>query len=231
MAAGRIINTFKCSRKWEDLTGAGDQRFCDGCAKHVTDLRNKTDDQIAALLDGKEICGVIQTPRLFNRFASLQAGLALASMAFMTVPVFSQSQQEKVDTTRVNTSENKVLITGLLKDSKTGEPIPFGNVVLKKDGVIICGASTDFDGKYSFALDTLIVKTNQLVELEVACIGYETIIKKSSVKDLIKNKLVVKMKIGTELLSVGLLISLPVSDPLANPTKTTITRDDIRRMP
>ncbi len=41
-------------------------------------------------------------------------------------------------------------IQGKIYDEKTGETLPFANVVLIKDNIQIAGTTTDFDGIYSF---------------------------------------------------------------------------------
>jgi hypothetical protein len=40
-------------------------------------------------------------------------------------------------------------LEGTLKDTDTGEPIVFGNIVLFKDGKLLTGTETDFEGYYS----------------------------------------------------------------------------------
>lgn len=58
-------------------------------------------------------------------------------------------------------------ISGQVTDAATGEPIIFGSVVLYKEGVMICGIETDFDGNYSFSdLEP------DIYDLEVSFIGY-----------------------------------------------------------
>ncbi len=42
-------------------------------------------------------------------------------------------------------------IEGKVTDEETGEPILFGDVALYKNGVLVTGAQTDFDGNYSIA--------------------------------------------------------------------------------
>ena len=39
-------------------------------------------------------------------------------------------------------------IKGKILDSKTGEPLPFVNVAVEKNGLNVTGGSTDFDGAY-----------------------------------------------------------------------------------
>ncbi|MBP9990820.1 MAG: carboxypeptidase-like regulatory domain-containing protein [Bacteroidales bacterium] len=60
---------------------------------------------------------------------------------------------------------------GVITDQKTGEPLPFVNIVLKQDGLTIIGTQTDFDGIYSFR--NLPVGS---YEMEIAYIGYAKMI-------------------------------------------------------
>jgi Ca-activated chloride channel family protein len=58
-------------------------------------------------------------------------------------------------------------ISGIVTDSSNGDPIPFANVQLARDGTMLTGCSTDFDGK--FKLTNLIDGT---YEISVAYVGY-----------------------------------------------------------
>ena len=42
-------------------------------------------------------------------------------------------------------------LQGKITDQDNGEPILFGTVALMKDGNILTGTETDFDGNYSFS--------------------------------------------------------------------------------
>ena len=39
-------------------------------------------------------------------------------------------------------------LKGKITDKKTGEPIPFANIIVEVGGVQIGGSTTDFDGNY-----------------------------------------------------------------------------------
>lgn len=58
-------------------------------------------------------------------------------------------------------------IYGVILDSETGEPIPFANVALISNGVILTGTQSDFDGEY--VIKTI---TPGFYDLRISCIGY-----------------------------------------------------------
>ncbi|MCB9334914.1 MAG: carboxypeptidase regulatory-like domain-containing protein [Flavobacteriales bacterium] len=59
-------------------------------------------------------------------------------------------------------------LKGVVQDKNTGEPLPFANVVLFKDGIQIVGSMTDFDGKYSFS-----GISKGYYSLQVSYVGYQ----------------------------------------------------------
>lgn len=60
-------------------------------------------------------------------------------------------------------------LTGKVTDAESGEAVPFGNVVLFKNGVFITGTETDLDGNYNFnSIDP------GTYDVEVSFIGYQT---------------------------------------------------------
>lgn len=63
-------------------------------------------------------------------------------------------------------------IKGKLTDKNNGEPVPFANVVVKRNGVVISGAQTDFDGNFFIKpLDA------GKYDLEASFAGFGTIMK------------------------------------------------------
>lgn len=60
-------------------------------------------------------------------------------------------------------------IKGVITDGNSGEPMPFAKVILKKDGQMIQGQHSDFDGNYHFK-----AIAPGSYDLEVTSIGFET---------------------------------------------------------
>ena len=75
----------------------------------------------------------------------------------------------------VNQMNAQDTITGKIFDEKN-EPIPFANVIVKSDGILIAGASTNFNGDF-----VIIVPNNKRPKsggyiLEVSYVGYAVFI-------------------------------------------------------
>lgn len=62
------------------------------------------------------------------------------------------------------------ILRGQVIDSETGEPIIFGNVILKQEGIVRTGVVTDIDGNYQ--LNNL---EDGLYDMEIAYLGYSTV--------------------------------------------------------
>ena len=100
--------------------------------------------------------------------AGLTLGLSLAANAQAEVPVIDVG-------TPVDSAHQEVAkgcLKGTIIDAKTKEPLPFVNVGLKKDGKMVKGASTDFDGMF-----TLKPIPAGEYTLEVSFIGYKRVIR------------------------------------------------------
>jgi outer membrane receptor protein involved in Fe transport len=65
-------------------------------------------------------------------------------------------------------AQSSTSLQGTVTDEK-GEPVMFANVALKKNGTLVTGAQTDFDGKYSF--NDIEAGT---YDVEVSYVGYQT---------------------------------------------------------
>ena len=61
---------------------------------------------------------------------------------------------------------DSITIKGTVVDSKTNEPLPFVNVIVKKDGKMVTGCSTDFDGNFSITV------SEGRYDIETSYIGY-----------------------------------------------------------
>ena len=61
---------------------------------------------------------------------------------------------------------DSVRVTGTVVDGRTKEPLPFVNIIVKQEGKLVAGATTDFDGGFSIALE------EGEYEFKVSSIGY-----------------------------------------------------------
>ncbi len=120
-------------------------------------------------------------------------------------------------------------LRGTVKEAATGEPIFMANVVVKQDGQMVGGATTDFDGMY-----TIKGLSMGKYDLEVSYIGYQTILKKGvevKASDFtIQN---FSMEMGSDVLDEVNIVEdkVPVIEIGSATTGSRVSADDIARMP
>ncbi|MCB0629829.1 MAG: TonB-dependent receptor [Saprospiraceae bacterium] len=120
-------------------------------------------------------------------------------------------------------------LAGKITDEETGEPMLFTTVAIYKNGVLILGTETDFDGNYSFSnIDP------GTYDVESSLVGYQAV-RIADVKVLAgrANKLDITMSSGVTL-DIGAVV-IDYKNPLIEQDNTTsgavITSDQIRQLP
>ena len=58
-------NTFRCPKKWSELSGSDQVRFCEECKTKVYDLRGLNEDEVVKFieLENGEVCALAQYDR------------------------------------------------------------------------------------------------------------------------------------------------------------------------
>jgi hypothetical protein len=186
-----------CSKKWGNMTPIEKGRYCQSCQKTVVDFSTKTDFEISQFLnDSHDTCGRFSAQQL-NRdlkpfaptFKSnnrlwpwLLSGLiGLPAVAQeLTLPFIKMAEPQitalksPIEGKKIVSASDTIALSGTVIDERTGEPIPFANVVLKnKAHEIIAGGETDFDGVFNIVLSNTILRQVELVA--VSSIGFETL--------------------------------------------------------
>jgi len=121
-------------------------------------------------------------------------------------------------------------IKGKILDKGNGEPLPFASVVLMKGGSQVAGATTDFDGKFTFP-----ALTPGTYELQATYVGYQPI-KVAGVK-VSGGKITfvpdIKASSGAENLDEFVVIEyeVPLIDKDQTSSGGTVTAEDIKKMP
>lgn len=125
-------------------------------------------------------------------------------------------------------SYSQATIMGKVVDEKN-EPVPFANVVIKQNGLLKTGATTNFDGE--FKISNL---EGGSYDVEVSYVGYNPY-KLEGVK-VASGKILplatIKLSIADELPVVEVVAyKVPLIDKDAGASGGTVTREDIARMP
>lgn len=135
----------------EECTYKGECRgTCPRCEAEVRYLENALADRLRL--------GKVAT------VAGLALGLAATTAQAQTSQT-SASEVPPVVKEEVHVSDS-VTLKGTVVDSKTNEPLPFVNVIVKKDGKMVTGCSTDFDGNFSITV------SEGRYDIETSYIGY-----------------------------------------------------------
>ncbi|MGB0176495.1 MAG: carboxypeptidase-like regulatory domain-containing protein [Owenweeksia sp.] len=166
---------FACSVPWNEMLNSGDkERFCKACQKHVRDFTS------AERLDTTGVeCGRFSSDQIGSISRNLNFGkgaLATFSIAALiglsTLTVTAQTQPDK-DTVRNEIFKGGYYLSGTVRDEKTGEALPFVNIIIKtKQGAIVTGGTTDFDGHFEILLSADDLNQRDLIA-EIRFTGYQ----------------------------------------------------------
>ena len=117
-------------------------------------------------------------------------------------------------------------LEGKISDKNTGEPVPFANVVAKRNGNQIAGVTSDFDGNYTIKpLDP------GTYDISVSFVGYGAVTLEGIVVS--SNKITfrdVKISEGIDIEEVVIKDEKPLLDP-DNLGGKTVTSEEIKAMP
>lgn len=123
-------------------------------------------------------------------------------------------------------------IQAIISDTKTGEPIPFANIIVRQNGAQVTGAQSDFDGNVEIK-----PISPGTYDLEISCVGYTPIrinavrVTAESTTKLPKGN--TQMGIATEVLGEVVVVEyvVPIFDKGTSVQKQTLTDKDIAKMP
>lgn len=139
---------------------------------------------------------------------------SVALCAFAALPVLAQ----------VGTGSLK----GKISDKKTGEPLPFVNIVVENRGTQVTGGATDFDGKYD--IKPIDPGTYDIV---VSYVGYQPYKQTGVIVN--SNKITfldISLSSGIELKEFEVVqYTVPLINKDGGASGGTITREDIAKMP
>ncbi len=242
-----------CHQSWDEMTPQGQGRYCAHCQKTVTDFSGWSD---TALYDffvknkGREVCGrfnnaqlnpdiILHQPqsRLYRLFIGLGLTLILAQLpagqTFAQAPV---TQVQHVSTLTEHDTDTEtadsIVIKGVVLD-EINEPVIGAVVQIFHKDTVIGGVITDIDGLFNIAIAGTLNNDLKTANLKVSYTSYHTkeiLLKKFDISKSIKIQLELNVK-GL----LGDLIILEYKVPLIDKwnagTNTTITSDQIEKMP
>ena len=106
--------------------------------------------------------------------AAVVAGVALGLAVSTGVKAQNVTDTAALKPTAKEISDTvgKIRITGVVKNTKTNEPEPFVNVMFKKNGEMVAGAATDFEGIFTIWAPC---KDLGECEVEVSAVGFKKV--------------------------------------------------------
>jgi len=132
----------------------------------------------------------------------------------------------------ISATQAQKMIRGTVSDKESGELLPFVNITLEHNGVIIAATTTDFDGNYQLQFDDASYEYENL-RLVYSCLGYQkTTVELGTMSQDVK-VINTQLQASDDFIMIGIIISEP---PLFDRSpdgmrKSTIKREDIQRMP
>lgn len=227
-----------CTENWNNMTSTDNGKYCSSCKKTVVDIRSKSNLEIKQLInDNNSVC-VISNKRQLNNHTYYRPTKRLAfallivfGNALFPLSAKAQETTEKLKETYLNdTIQSKVSILGNITDAN-GEPLPFANIIIYKNNVIVKGTTSDLDGNYTINLNE--DDFNQKYDLVVSFIGYQEI---RIVDYVIENNTLTQnfqMKEDHSNFILGMIIYDPpiISKDPSDANKTTFKREEIQRSP
>lgn len=179
-----------CSANWDKMKPLDHGRFCQQCEKEVIDFTayNQAELEDFFKYPKANVCGRINKSQIslaYDRrekylFKNLSYKLFIASC--LTLVVSKSYANERLDTINTYQDDSKnrksaivlneidsiIIISGIVKDSSDGSPVPGVRVSLKDE---LKFTTTNSDGKFSIEINSDVHKN---VVLEAKFLGYET---------------------------------------------------------
>ena len=184
-------------KKLDDLT-----RHCSHCDKNIFDFtaQPKFDTN-------KIYCGHFSLPQV----NSIQRHLTINSMGALTfsllsllgatmIPQQSNGQNQPRDSVANIHRAGKVKLSGLVKDKKANEGIPFAGVTAKTADSILACTVTDLDGRFILLIDASTIALDQ-IQVVFSSVGYQkdTLRSVSIPKDLLGKETTISLDAALDL--------------------------------
>lgn len=156
-----------CQEKWNEMTATERGAFCHSCKKEVIDLSNKSNTQIAAIINAQKgaesMCARIAKPQMQFEFEYTPAlpanswfsrGLIGAVLSLLVAAFAANAQtppaKQKTETV-AKKSKGKLVFTGRVVQDTLNTPIANVNVTLTANPTI--GTVTDSLGRFTLVVD------------------------------------------------------------------------------
>lgn len=189
---------YACDKQWSSMSELDDMtKYCSFCDKNIIDYSGQE------ILEPEKIyCGLFSLAQV----SSVQRQFTMKTLSPFTLTLLSaigatiepqniQGQTQTITKEIVNQKNDKVRLSGIVKDKTTNEPLFSIGVVVKSSNAILASTVTDFDGLFSLTFDTTTYKLEN-IEVIFSYIGYkqDTLRVVSIPKDLLNKEITISLE-------------------------------------
>lgn len=179
-----------CSANWDKMKNLDQGRFCEQCKKEVIDFTNYSQSELEDFFKYPKgnVCGRINRSQIsldygrrekyiFKNFSyklfiascvTLVASKGYANERLNTINTYQDDSKNRKLAVVLNEIDSIIIISGIVKDSSDGSPLPGVRISLKDE---LKFTTTDSEGKFSIEINSNVHKN---VILEAKFLGYET---------------------------------------------------------
>jgi hypothetical protein len=176
-----------CNENWNKMTPTEKGAFCMSCQKEVLDFTNKSDYQLAKLLDSKtKLCGKFK-PEQLNReipsvkntyYSKLTTLFGVSVLLAMSTPVYANhNSTDTIAIVEQNVNKNLAEKSEIQKDSiqvsgqvfYEKEPLPGANIIVKGKTY---GTQTDSNGIFNLKIPK--EQNGKYPDIEISYVGFES---------------------------------------------------------
>jgi hypothetical protein len=177
MKDNKVTIKFACDQSWCDMSIVDAQtRYCAQCSKNIVDYSSQSVLDVSNVHCGRFLLSQVSTIR--RQLVLKSMGLALplvAILGIVTTPNIAQAQspteQHLAPTTKPD-EKNMLKISGFVRSKRTHEPFFEAYAVARVGEKILGSGFTDFDGFFSFKIDTT-SETLENIYIEFSYIGHQ----------------------------------------------------------
>lgn len=180
---------YACDENWDSMSKLDDlTRFCSVCNKNIKDYSRQVNLESEKIHCGRfSLSQISSIHREFSMKILNPLTLTLLSVIGATInPQEVLGQDNPVIKEVTNQKTGKIKLSGLVRDKRNNDPLPFAYVTAKISDKIIEHTQTNLDGQFEMTIDTTIYKLDK-IEVIFSYPGYknDTLKSMTITKDLL----------------------------------------------
>ena len=171
----KVHLSYACPIPWDEMKTTGEkERFCGECKKNIRDFSKDEDPDTTGVECGRfSLSQVGSISRQYHVGKGTIATFSITTLMALSPQTGIAQTQTEQDTARKEIFKGGYYLSGIIRDEKTGKPLPFVNIIIKTaEGPIITGGTTNFDGHFEILLGADDLNQSDLIA-EITFTGYQ----------------------------------------------------------